>query len=493
MTGGRRAATGPAALAASYLVAVAVRLAHAAANPPDLLPRGDNTFFAETARSVAGGDWGRLPTMDGGTAISVKFPPAWGWILGLGDRLLWFVPTDTSHVVISALVGASVVPLAGLLVWRVLDRVAPNIRLLVSAGAAVLAAGHPLLLGATTARMSEVLVVPLGLGLLLGMHRILRGAAGPWTAPALGVLLAVAALVRPEALGVWGAALAVVAVLERRWSIVLTPLVVATVPVLAYSAHVSVQAGTPVLVSTNAASAVAGANCDEAWSGDGIGHWSELCLHQVWLGRVPPADRRLIFAHDLLRTGDFPLQLGPRIEAQLQAAHQRGAVYAIRGEPHLFARAVPVRVARGLGLWWSPDQTFLEVVEGRAPGWERAGRWLHLVVVLPPFALAAYGAVRRRGRMRDLLDRCVDRRVLVPGGVVFGLWLLGAALTHGSTRHRAAVDAVVLLGAAVGWAMIAGAYRFRGDPGDGEADDDRIEVDQVGASPRSRRVKALST
>lgn len=471
-------------LAGSYLVAVALRLAHAAANPPDLLPRGDNTFFAETARSVAAGDWGRLPTMDGGMAISVKFPPAWSWTLGLGDRLLWFVPTDTAHVVVSAVVGATVAPLTALLVWRILDRTAQGVALLVSGGATLLAAGHPLLLGAATARMSEVLVVPLGLSLLLGMHRILRGAAGPGTAPALGALLAVAALVRPEALVVWGAALGVVALLERRWSIVLTPLVVASVPVLAYSAHVSVHAGSPVLVSTNAASAIAGANCDEAWSGDGIGHWSEVCLQQVWLGRISPVERRSIFAHDLLRSGDLPPQLGPRLEAQLQDAHQRGSVHAIRHDPHLFARAVPARVARGLGLWWSPDQTFLEVVEGRAPGWERAGRWVHLVVVLPPFALAAVGVARRRGRVRDALDRCVDRRVLLPGAVVFGLWLFGVALSHGSTRHRSAVDAVVLLGAAVGWAMIASGYRLRGDP-------DGHEIEEAPGAARGRKTAAV--
>ena len=48
--------------------------------------------------------------------------------------------------------------------------------------------------------------------------------------------------------------------------------------------------------------------------------------------------------------------------------------------------AVPVRVLRGLGLYWSPLQDQQEVFEGRNHSWEVAGRWFNIVLVLP-FAL----------------------------------------------------------------------------------------------------------
>ncbi|HEX2575585.1 MAG TPA: hypothetical protein VHK88_04500, partial [Aquihabitans sp.] len=210
------------------------------------------------------------------------------------------------------------------------------------------------------------------------------------------------------------------------------------------------------LVSTNAASAVAGANCDVTWSGEAIGHWSRTCLERVWLGRIPPDQRSVIYAHERLprQQERIPLQLGPNLEAQLQSEQRHAAFFEIRRHPLQVAGAVPFRLARGLGLWWSPDQTRLEVAEGRIVGWEVTGRWFHLVVVLPAFALAVVATLRRRGRLATLLAGVADRRRLVPLGVAVALWLAGVAATHGSTRHRAAVDAVFLVGAAVGAALL---------------------------------------
>lgn len=442
------------ALALSFVVALGLRIVHAAITDPRMSTRGDNTFFIATARSVASGRWGRLPTMDGSSALSVKFPPLWPWTLGLGQRLLWFLPSDIANSTWSILIGATVAPLGGLLAWRLLDRLPYRRRRIMALGTALVAAAHPLLIGATNSFLSEVIVVPISLGILLALNRVQRCGPQAGSLIWLGALMALAALARPEALLLWGAALVAVGLMVRSWSVVVAPLAIAVLPALAFSVAASNAADTPVFISTNAASAVAGANCGSTWSGEAIGHWSKECLDEVWLGRIPRRQRGVIYAHERLPTDRFPSQLGPGLEGQIQDAHRRGAVYAIRREPGGFVRAVPVRVARGLGLWWSADQTRLEKTEGRVVPWEVTGRWVHVIVVLPAFVLAAVGAARRRGALASMLDRCADRRALVPLGVALGVWVLGLVATHGSTRHRSAVDAIFLVGAALGYAMV---------------------------------------
>ncbi|MBA3281160.1 MAG: hypothetical protein H0U29_02920 [Acidimicrobiia bacterium] len=436
------------------MAALGLRIIHAAITDPRLSPRGDNTFFVETARSVASGQWGRLPTIDGSSGLSVKFPPLWPWTLGLGQRLLWFLPSDTANATWAVLIGATVAPLAGLLAWRLLDRLPAGRRCGVAVGIALVAAVHPLLIGATNSLLSEVIVVPISLGIALSLNRIQRCGSRVGSLFGLGALTALATLARPEALLLWGAAIVVVGFMVRSWSAVVLPLAIAVLPALAFSAAASGATDTPVFVSTNAASAVAGANCSATWSGEAIGHWSKDCLDEVWLGRIPRRQRSVIYAHERQPTDRFPLQLGARLEGQIQDAHRRGAVYAIRREPSGFVRAVPFRVARGVGLWWSKDQTRLETTEGRSAPWELAGRWTHLLVVLPAFALAAVGTLRRRGALAAMLDRVADRRSLLPLGIALGVWLLGVVVTHGSTRHRSAVDGVFLMGAALGFAMV---------------------------------------
>lgn len=438
----------------TFGLAVAVRTFHAAITDPVFTSRGDNTFFVAVARSVATGHWGRLPTMDGPEAMSVKFPPLWPWTLGAGQKVLWLLPQDKANVAWSILIGASVAPLAGLLAWRVLDRLPAHRRRVVAAGAALLAALHPLLIGATGSLMSEGMVVPVTLAILLMLDRVQR--RGPRAGPllALGALTALAALLRFEALYMWGAVIVAVAVMTHSRRTAMVPLAVAIIPALAFSVVATRAAHEPVLVSTDAASAVAGSNCHSTWSGEAIGHWSKTCLNEVWLGRIPPNRRAVIYAYERQPTDRFPPQLGPRLEGQLQEAQRRASVYAIRHHPVLFVRAVPVRVARALGLWWSPDQTRLEKAEGRIIGWEVAGRWFHLLGVLPAFSIAAAGLLRRRGALATMLDRCVDRRRLVSYVIAVGVWLAGVAVTHGSTRHRAPVDAVFLIGATLGYAML---------------------------------------
>ena len=472
------------ALLLSFVAAVAVRVLHAATTSTVLLPRGDNTFYVAAARSVATGHWGRLPTMDGTLALSVKFPPLWPWTLGAGQRILWFLPTGTANTTTSIAIGATVAPLIGLLTWRVLDRVPAARRRGLAVAVALLAAVHPLLIGAANSLMSEVVVVPVSIAILLVLHRVHQRGGRPGSLVVLGALVGLSALARPEALVMWGAAIAVAAALARSWRILLLPMAVALVLPVAYSAVTTAAAHRSVFVSTNAASAIAGANCPTTWSGEAIGHWSRTCLDEVWLGRIPTARRRVIYANERLQGPGLIPQLGPRLEGEIQDAHQRGAIYAIRRNPAGFARAVPFRVARGLGLWWSPNQTRLEVAEGRIEPWELVGRWMHIVFVLPAAAYAALGLLRRRGRVAALLARCVDPGALVPMAVAVGVWVLGLVATHGSTRHRAAVDAVFLLAAAVGYAMVlAGRAPSSADGSDADGSAAGNEVDPSAQPP----------
>lgn len=470
-------------LMGSFVVAVGLRVAHAAVTNPAMISRGDNTFYAAAARSVAAGHLGRLPTIAGTDAISVKFPPMWPWVLGAGQRILWFLSPDTADVAWSIAIGATVAPLVGLLAWRLLDRVPTPRRSWLAGAAAALGAAHPLLLGATSSLMSEVLVVPMSLAVLLVLDRVMRDGATTGRLAGLGALIGFSALVRVESVALWGAAVVVVALLARNWRMLLVPMAVAAVPVLGYSAVATAAAGTTVVVSTNGASAVAGANCDAAWSGENIGHWSKDCLDQVWLGRIPPAQRRTVYAYERLPADRFPAQLGPKLEGELQSAQRRGAIYAMRNHPGLVLRAVPVRIARGLGLWWSADQIRLETAEGRVAGWEAAGRWLHLVVVLPFTAVAGLGLARRRGSVARQLDRSVDRTRLLPWVASLGVWALGLAATHGSTRHRAVVEPIFLVAAVIGLAVVLAAIRPSGEPEGVGAVESDAEVDLTDRRP----------
>lgn len=460
-------------LVSSFVFAVALRAGHAMVTNPMMASRGDNTFFVAMARSVATGHAGRLPTLTGTDALAVKFPPLWPWVLGSGQRLLWFLSPDTANVTTSALVGAAGAPLAAMLTYGLLDRMAAPARTWLAGSVAVLYGAHPLLLGATTSLMSEALTVPLSLAVLLAIDRVVRRGATTARLATVGILIALSALLRPESVALWGVGLAVVAALSRSWRSLVVPLAVAAVPVLAYAAVASVAAQTLVPVSTNGASAVAGANCDAAWSGDGIGYWSKECLDEVWLGRIPPSRRRVVYAYEQLPADRFPAQLSPRIEGELQDAQRRGAGYAIRNDPAAVLGAIPFRVARGFGVWWSPEQTRAEVGEGRIEGWEVAGRVVHLVLVLPFAAIAMFAMLKRRSRLGAALDRCVDRSRLLPWVGIGAMWVLGLMATHGSARHRSQVDALFLVGAAIGLATLVTAARARREDPERERADPR--------------------
>ena len=95
----------------------------------------------------------------------------------------------------------------------------------------------------------------------------------------------------------------------------------------------------------------------------------------------------------------LPPQIGAPGEAELSSLQADAAIDEIFDHPLDTVAAVPVRVLRGLGLYWSPLQDTQEVFEGRNHSWEVAGRWFNIVLILPFALLTLVAAVFRRSRV----------------------------------------------------------------------------------------------
>ena len=95
----------------------------------------------------------------------------------------------------------------------------------------------------------------------------------------------------------------------------------------------------------------------------------------------------------------LPPQIGAPGEAEISGLQTDAATDEIVDHPVDTAAAVPVRLLRGLGLYWSPLQDSQEVFEGRNHSWEVVGRWFNIVLVLPFALLTLVAAVARRSRI----------------------------------------------------------------------------------------------
>ena len=100
------------------------------------------------------------------------------------------------------------------------------------------------------------------------------------------------------------------------------------------------------------------------------------------------------------------------------------------------------RVARMWGLGFAEDQLAFDVGEGRHRPSQRAGQWLHLLLL--PAAIAGGVLASRRGRGADAL-------VLVGLPVLVTLTTL---LVYGGTRMRSGAEPSVAVFAAFG--LVAG-------------------------------------
>ena len=123
--------------------------------------------------------------------------------------------------------------------------------------------------------------------------------------------------------------------------------------------------------------------------------------------------------------------------------------------------SVPVRVARGLGLYWSPLQDTQEVFEGRDHSWEVAGRWFNIVLILPFALVTLVAALFRRSRVGAHLRALTEARRLVPSLALMAAWVVTIALSYGSARFRAAIEPPLAVFAGIGIAVLVTAFTQR--------------------------------
>jgi len=230
-------------------------------------------------------------------------------------------------------------------------------------------------------------------------------------AAALGVVTALAALTRPEAM-----ALVVLLILPLAWRA--SPawggrLRVASVAVLAFliviapwSIRNALTFEEPILISANTYGAVIGANCHESWYGDQLGSWAYTCFRD----RAP---------------GD---------ESQYSVDYRDRGLRYIRDH----AQRLPVVLAARMGRFWEvyrPRQSvYFQGSEGRSGTAARAG--IAFFWLLIGFWVAGLVILRRRGA--SVWPLCAP----------IAMALIVALMAYGSTRLRIAAEPsfVVLAG-----------------------------------------------
>ena len=402
-------------LALVALLGLAVRLLAAWVNR-DWPVIGDALTYHLEGGYLADGQGFRRAYEDLPTA---EHPPGHIVVLALADLL--GVDGTAGQKAFMGGVGTITVVLIGLLGRRVGG---PRVGLI----AAALAAVYPMLFLPDAALMSEttstLLFVVVALAALgLRDRRSARAAA------LLGAGIALAALVRGEALGLlvllaaplaWRAGAG-----DRRRSLVLVACaVVAFVVVLApWTIRNATTFERPVLVSTNGDAVWVGANCPRTYYGELTGAWVFSCF-----GEAPPGDEA----------------------EQAVGWRERGLTYA-RENAERIPIVMAARLGRLLDLYRPWDQgVFFAASEGRKPTLQKLGLVAYWLIL--PLAIAGFVLLRRR-RDGDAL-----MVLLAPVALV----LLVGVVVYGSTRFRTAAEPALLIAAAV--ALDAAAHRARPAP-----------------------------
>jgi dolichyl-phosphate-mannose-protein mannosyltransferase len=377
----------------------------------------DATWFHVVANHIADGDGYVVggATRVGDLALTpwiepratALFPPAYPAALSIGSLL--GADTFLAHQVFSSLFGVATVVLIGLLGRRVGDE---RVGLL----AALVAALHPLLIGADVALMSESFYGAVAVAAMLLAFRVIDRptAAGRWIA--LGAAGGVAALTRNE-----GIAFAVVIVVltmlnveqaHQRARLQGAALAVGVVLLCAapWAIRNSIEVPGARGISTNTGATVVGANCPDTYFGDRLGGWAPTCLHlDRWhAGAAPEAE----FFNGLARDGfDYA-----------------------RDHPGRWPLVVAARVGRVTSLYAPVSEVRIASNEGRHEMVELTGIGLYYLTL--GGGIAGFAVLwRRHAAVGPLLAP------VVVAGVV--------ALLHGNPRVRFAVEPTLVVTSAV--------------------------------------------
>jgi 4-amino-4-deoxy-L-arabinose transferase-like glycosyltransferase len=369
---------------------------------------GDWHFYHWQANLIAGGHGFIEPfkwTFDHHASPSAGHPPLYPLALAAVSKL--GATTTIDHRAAGLAFGAVTIVAVGLLGRRVAGERAGLL-------AAALCALYPLMIAVDGALMSETLYGPLIAATLLAAYRVLDR-PGPAAAALLGALIALAALTRSEALLLWPLlALPVALRAPGRRALLAAVSAAACALVLApWAIRNATAFDRPVLISTNDATVVAGANCPLTYHGVNTGGWDIRCISR--------------------RREDN--------EAEQAAIWRREGIDYARDHAGGLPRVAVIRLLRVWDLWQPRRQVMF--AEGRQKRVEQAGvaAWFALAV-----AGIAGGAVLRRRRETLVV-------LLAPAVAV----CVAAVAGYGVPRLRHAFEPAVLVLAAV--ALDAGLRR----------------------------------
>ena len=358
------------------LVAVAALIARVLfvllwADRSDPPPSSDRDFFVEGARLLADGEGFVHPFVHDALGVdeaaTAAHPPL--WIAMLAPLAKLGLLTPMSARIVACVAGAVAVLLIGLIARRLAGPTAGVVT-------AAVAAAYPAWLVADGSGMAEPLYLALAAGAVLSLLRSRSDHDGR-RALLAGGLIGLAALTRTE--GLLLLPFVAVPLLWARWRLVGLATLAVVVTVLPWTVRNAVTLDRFIPISTNVATVLAGANCDETYSGPDIGLWSIRCLSEA--------------------TGDevtFPLRAYD--EGRLAEAWQSSGLDYAADHAERLPAVVAARVAR---LWrlWRPLREGDET-EGVGVTAGRVAALSFLLVLLP---LAVLAACRRRLRREHLM------------------------------------------------------------------------------------------
>lgn len=342
----------------------------------------------------------------GDARATALHPPLWSAVLAVPSAL--GLDSELAHRLVGCVLGALTVALVG---WC--GRLLAGAR--VGLVAAAIAAFHPTLLAADGSLHAET-VFGLCASAALLCALIAARDGNTSAAAAAGAGAALAALARGEGLvlGIMlAAALATWFSGRDRWRMPLALLATMMLLIVPWTIRNQVQMGEPVLLSTNDSTVLAGANCDPTYYGSDIGTWHLECIRGVPFESTE-VERSAIWREEAI---DYGLD-------------------------HL-TRTPVVAASRFLRIWGVWDPGGQELVEGRSPGLQQVGIWVHAFVILP-LAVGGLWLARKRFVLPVRLAAAPLLTVAVTGVLAFGT----LRFRHGAEAMLAILAATALVAAA---------------------------------------------
>ncbi len=397
----------PVKLAALACLAFALRVVYGLSLEE---PFGDATFYHEVANRIADGDGFQDPFLGVPTAAH---PPLFPLLLSIVSFV--GLTTKDAHQIAGCALGGLTVVLIGLAGRRLAGA---RVGLIAAAVAAIYL---PLIANDSLLYSESAYGAAIALVLLAALWAWERPSGG--RALALGAATGLAALGRGEAL-LLVPLLAVPLALrrpQRSWQRAALVCVGAALVVLPWTVRNWIAFDRPVLISTNDASVLAGANCDSTY-GRLLGQWDIGCLE----GKVGPNANEAVVA---------------------ERWRDDGLRYA-RDHAGELPKVVAARVGRTWSIYGAREQVDLNHFLRGSPKWVE---WLTVASFAIAAALAVAGALlvaRRSGPLWILLAPIV-------------VVTITSAIGYGTPRFRQAAEIPIVLLAAVALGAALDALRQR--------------------------------